>query len=264
MVYGLIQGMIGKLVFWWLASMILVHADPASHDRLAQGVSRFQDAYRTWDSSGFDAAAKDFQQAVTQDPKSATCRYWLGAAHFHRMLQLQNRDSGQADLEAGETEMQKAIDTLEAAVEINPNHAEAHAILGTLYGMKINGGFLRAIRYGPSVQDHQKQAILHGAKNPRVQYLLGTGLLHTAGDDTDRLEALKSLLLAEALFDAEENQNRGPTDPRWGKDACLTFIGQIFAQLHKPEQAKDYFRKALRARPNNLIAKSGLAKLSAR
>ena len=130
--------------------------------------------------------------------------------------------------------------------------------------MKINGSFLRAIRYGPSVQDHQKQAILHGAKNPRVQYLLGTGLLHTAGNDTDRLEALKSLLLAEALFDAEENQNRAPIDPRWGKDVCLTFIGEIFAQLHRPEQAKDYFRKALRARPNNVMAKSGLAKLSTR
>lgn len=264
MVYGLIQGMIRKLVFWWLGSLVLLHADPACHDRLDQGISRFQKAYRTWDSSEFDAAATDFQQAATLDPKSATCHYWLGTAHFHRMLQLQHRDSGQADLEAGENEMQKAIDALETAVEINPNHAESHAILGTLYGMKINGRFLRAIRYGPSVQYHQKHAILHGAKNPRVQYLLGTGLLHTADNDTDRIEALKSLLLAEFQFDAEEKQNRAPTDPRWGKDVCLTFIGEIFSQLHKPEQAKDYFLKALRARPNNVLAKSGLAKLSAR
>lgn len=264
MVYRLIQGMIGKLVFWWLSSLVMLRADPAPQGILQQGVLRFQEAYRTWDSKGFNAASIDFKQAVTQNPKSATCRYWLGTTHFHRMLQLQNRDSGQADLEAGEDEMQKAIDALEAALEIDPNHAEVHAILGTLYGMKINGSLLRAIRYGPSVQNHQKQALHHGAKNPRVQYLLGTGMLHTASNDADRIEALKSLLLAEALFDAEEKQDRNLTDPRWGKDVCLTFIGQTFAQLHKPGQAKDYFQKALLARPNNLMAKSGLAKLNAR
>jgi len=264
MVYGLIQGMIGKLVLWWLSSLVLLHADAIPQDMLQQGVSRFQEACRTWDSKGFDAATKDFQQAVAQHPKSATCHYWLGTAHFHRMLQLQNRDSGQADLEAGEDEMQNAIAALETAIEIDPNHAEAHAILGTLYGMKINGSLLRAIRFGITVQNHQKQAVHHGAKNPRVQYLLGTGLLHTASNDADRIEALKSLLVAEALFDAEEKQSRALTDPRWGKDACLTFIGQTFAHLHKNEQAKDYYRKALHARPNNLMARSGLAKLSAR
>ena len=264
MVYGLIQGMIGKLVFWWLGSLVLLHADAASHDRLEQGVSKFQEAYRTWDDKGFDAAANDFQQAVTQHPESATCHYWLGTAHFHRMLQLQNRDSGQANLGASEAEMQKAIEALEATIEIAPHHAEAHAILGTLYGMKIDGSFLRAIRYGPTVQNHQKQAIEHGAKNPRVHYLLGTGLFHTADNDPDRLEALKSLLLAEALFDAEEKQDRPATDPRWGKDVCLTFIGQSFAKLHNFHQAKDYFHKALLARPTNLMAKSGLTKLNAR
>lgn len=264
MVYGLIQGMIGKLVIWWLSSLILLHAEAAPQDMLQQGVSRFHEACRTWDGKGFDAATKDFQQAVAQHPKSAVCHYWLGTAHFHRMLQRQHHDPVQVDLEAGEDEMQHAIDALEATLEIDPNHAEAHAILGTLYGMKINGSLLRAIRFGVTVQYHQKQAVHHGAKNPRVQYLLGTGLLHTASNDADRIEALKSLLLAEALFDVEEKQNLPLTAPRWGKDACLTFIGQTFDQLHKPEQAKEYFRKSLRIRPNNLMAKSGLAKLNAR
>ncbi len=256
--------MIGKLACAWLGSLVLLHASTSPDGGLAKAVAGFHDTCRTWDPKGFESAIGAFQQLATRHPESARCHYWLGTAHFHRMLQLQKQTTDEAKAKDSAEHMQKAIDALEAAVGIDPQHAEAHAILGTLYGMRINSSFLRAIRFGVTVQKHHKQALLHGAKNPRVQYLLGAGLLHTAGNDADRIEALKSLLLAEALFEAEEKQKPAPTDPRWGKDACLAFIGQTFALLHRPAEAEDYFRKTLRARPNHSIARAGLEALQTR
>ena len=78
------------------------------------------------------------------------------------------------------------------------------------------------------------------------------------------LEALKTLLLAEALYKDEAKQKRKALEPAWGRDACLAFIGEAFSQLHKADKARDYFRKALAERPNNRMAKAGLAKLNAR
>jgi tetratricopeptide (TPR) repeat protein len=227
---------------------------------LSHGIEKFQAAYQAWDADGFGNAAEDFRKAVKSDPQSSICQYWLGVSHFHSMLQLRSLNDASQEA-AALSQMTAAENALEAAVAINPNDAESHALLATLSGMRIDGNFIRALRYGPSIQQHQKHALASGAKNPRVQYLLGVALLKTADDNNDRNEALKALLLAESLFDAESKAGAGPDQPTWGRDACLTFIGQAHAELGNRDDAIAYYKKALLARSNNPPAKAGLAKL---
>ena len=160
--------------------------------------------------------------------------------------------------------MDDAVDALETAVRLDPRHAESHALLGTLYGMKIHGSMLRALRYGPSVQEHQKLALELGPRNPRVRYLLGTGRFHLAKDPAARREALHTLLEAEKLFAAEAATPAKPFDPRWGRSSCLTFIGRASESLGHNEQAADYFRKALAIHPADHHARDGLARVTSR
>ena len=190
--------------------------------------------------------------------------YWLGTAQFHRMLQLQHSPFAPTNKPAIDAALDAAVQALTTAVKLDERHAESHALLGTLYGMKINGSLLRAAWFGPRVAKQRELALKYGADNPRVRYLLGMCQFHTAKKTTDWQETLKTLLLAEKLFEAEAKVSVGSLEPRWGHDACLTFIGRTYESLGQPDKAAEYYRKALAIHPADHLAKEGLERISTR
>jgi tetratricopeptide (TPR) repeat protein len=251
----------------WFGTLImfaalLARANEAVEQLCQEGVKRFNSAYQAWDGSQFAAAAGLFRQASTNAHASSTNFYWLGTAHFHHMLQLQHQPAASSNTLAAAAAMDAALNALEQAVKLNPRDAESHALLGTLYGMKIDGNLIRGARFGPRVAEHRKQALEFGPKNPRVQYLLGTCQFHTAKKAAAWRKALATFLEAEALFAAEVRTPPGPLDPRWGQDSCLTFIGRTYERLGDRNQASDYYRKALARRPSDHLAKDGLARVT--
>jgi tetratricopeptide (TPR) repeat protein len=252
----------------WLASLILFTAvlarSDVSADRLtAAGIAEFTAAYKDWDGQRFGAAADLFRQASTNAPASSSNYYWLGAAEFHRMLQLQNAPGAATNTVAAIGAMDAALAALLTAVKLDERDAESHALLGTIYGMKIDGNLLRAARFGPRVGQHQRKALEFGAQNPRVRYLLGTCQFHMAKKRAAQQEALATLLLAEKLFREEAQRAPGPLEPRWGLSSCLTFIGRTYELLGQPPEAAAYFRKALSAHPADRLAQEGLARVTA-
>lgn len=254
--------MIRVMSMLMLCSVLLARAESAADQLTAAGIAEFTAAYQTWDGAGFAAAAETFRRATTAASATATNFYWLGVAEFHRMLQLQNAPGSETNKVARAVAMESAVAALTAALKLDERHAESHALLGTLYGMKIDGNLLRAARFGPRVAKHRSAALKFGADNPRVQYLLGMCQFHTATKPAGWREALATLLAAEKLFQAEAKTAAGPLDPRWGHDSCLTFIGRTYELLGQPKEAGDYYRKALAIRPANLLAKEGLNRVS--
>jgi tetratricopeptide (TPR) repeat protein len=247
----------------WLAIWILWAALLARADRLTlAGVAEFTAAYRAWDGQRFATAADLFRQATTNAPGSSTNSYWLGAAQFHRMLQLRSLPPSQTNTLAASEAMDAALAALNTAVALDARDAESHALLGTLYGMKIDGNWIRGARFGPRVQKHRAHALEFGTENPRVRYLLGTCQFHTARKPAAQREALASFLAAEQLFLAEARRAAEPLEPRWGQSTCLTFIGRTYELLGQPAAAAAYFRKALTQHPADHLAKDGLARVS--
>ena len=251
-----------RVAIWFFLSAGLARANENSDHLLVAGIKEFTAAYKDWDGQRFGAAADLFRQATTNAPASCTNYYWLGAAEFHHMLQLQNRPASTTNTVAAAAAMDAALAALETAVKLDEGHAESHALLGTLYGMKINGNLLRAARFGPRVAKHQKKAMEFGAQNPRVRYLLGTCQFHTAKRPSAQQEALATLLAAEILFATEARRVGGPLEPRWGRSSCLTFIGRTYEQLGQRAAAADYFRKALAEHPVDHMAREGLARVA--
>jgi len=254
--------MIGKAILFLISSLMLIRADPATDKLTTSGIDEFSAAYQTWDAARFGKSAEWFRQAAAREPGSAINHYWRGAALFHQMLQLRNPPNAKPDNKAADAAMDAAVASLETAIKLDSTHAESHALVGTLYGMKINGSMIRAIRFGPSVQDHQKEALKHGAKNPRTIYLLGTGQFHTAENAASRREALNTLLAAEKLFTAEANKPAKPFEPRWGYSSCLTFIARSYESLGLKAEAITYFKKALAEHPADHVAKEGIKRLT--
>ena len=241
---------------------LLMQAEDRADKLAAAGITEFTAAYQAWDGDRFGAAAELFRQATTNAPSSSTFFYWLGAAQFHRLLQFQTQPASRTNQLAAEGAMDAALAALSSAIKLDERHAESHALLGTLYGMKIDDNTLRALRFGPRVAKHQKKALEFGSENPRVRYLLGTCQFHTAKKPAAQREALTTLLAADALYIKEAGRAAGPLEPRWGRSSCLTFIGRSYELLGQGPEAADYFRKALAEHPADRIAKEGLARVT--
>ncbi len=251
----------------WLPILILFTTLSARADGLADpltvaGIAEFTAAYQAWDGERFSAAAELFRQASTNSPAACTNFYWLGTALFHRMLQLQHAPANPTNTPAAEAAMDAAVDALKTAAKLCPGHAESHALLGTLYGMKINGGVVRAAWFGPRLAKHRDQALEFGANDPRVQYLLGMCEFHTAKKPGAWRETLTTLLAAEKLFEAEAEVAGGPLEPRWGRSSCRTFIGRTYEALGERAKAAEYYRKALAEHPVDHLARDGLKRVT--
>lgn len=247
----------------FFASLLALSANEASDKKTTEGVRLFSEAYRTWDGDAFAKATEAFTQATRSDPHSAEARYWLGVSRFHRMLYFQHHARAQALEEHAATEREAAIQAFEHLLQSSPNHAEGHALLGTLLGMKIKGGMFRAIRYGPALQSHQKSALQSGPNNPRVRYLSGVGLFHVADNADEYRKALCELQTAEKLFIQESQKTPKALEPRWGHSSCLTFLGLTLEKLGRKPEAVTRFQRALALHPADHNAKNALHRLGA-
>jgi tetratricopeptide (TPR) repeat protein len=254
--------MIRVLTILLLLAAPVARADSAADKLTMAGIAEFTNAYKAWDGARFATAATLFQQACTNATATVTNYYWLGAAEFHRLLELMGRPASSTNKPATGAALDAAVDALTQAVKLDGSHAESHALLGTLYGMKISDNVLRAAWLGPRVQHELKLALATGATNPRVQYLLGMSQFYTALRNASRREALTNLLAAEKLFEAEAKTAAAPLEPRWGRDSCLTFIGSSYEKLGQRAEAEAYFRKALVMHPQDGLAQAGLKRVT--
>lgn len=241
--------------------VMLARADDSVAKLTTEGIAKFSAAYQAWDGERFAKAAELFRQASTNTSATVTNFYWLGAAQFHRMLQLQNSPGSSTNKVAAALALDAAVEALLTAVKLDEKHAESHALLGTLYGMKIGNSVLRAAWYGPRVVKHRDLAIALGAENPRVRYLFGMCQFHTASKPAAWQETLATLLAAEKLFETESKRANDSTEPRWGRSSCLTFIGETYERLGQKAKAAEYFRKALAEHPADHLAKAGLTRV---
>lgn len=253
----------------WLFILLLFMARPAKADGPADeltvaGIAEFNAAYQTWDGKRFAAAEELFRRATTNAAANVTNYYWLGVARFHRLLQLQTSPGSSTNRAAATAVQRAAIAALTTAVKLNDQDSASHALLGTLYGMKINGNVVRAAWFGPRVAKHRDAALKSGAADPRVQYLLGMCQFHTAKKPAAWREALTTLQVAEKLFATEAERPAALLEPRWGRDSCLTFIGCAHEKLGQRAEAAAYFRKALNLHPQDQIAQGGLARVENR
>ncbi len=243
-----------------LMTALLVRADSVADRLTAGGIAEFTAAYQAWDGARFETAAQLFRQASTRTPETAASFYWLGVAEFHRTLQLNTQPTNSA---AAARTLDTAVADLNTALRLDSTNPETHALLGTLYGMKINGNPLRAVWFGPRLVRHRARALEFGMDNPRVQYLLGMCQFHMAGKPEAWSEALATLQRAEKLFNAESKSAPAPLAPRWGHDSCLTFIGRTCESLGRRTEAVDYFHRALALHPGDSVALAGLERLRA-
>ncbi len=258
---------LGTLLF---CLVLAFHAVPSKHDRsvqniealLLKGISTFQDAYDRWDRKDFYKAHAIFEKVANIAPDSVSGYYWKGVSEFYILTQALYSTDKYKDPEIASEYLDAGIETFRKALEISDSCAECHALLATFYGIAISRNAFRAVTLGPRVQDHMDKALALDSDNPRIHYLAGMSYLFTPGflgGGVDK--AMEYLQKAEAFYSRETKEDLPPTAPRWGHSTALAFLGRAYEENDDEKLAVEYFRKALKVNPRDLIAKDGIKRL---
>lgn len=210
----------------------------------------------TWQPSAFEAPIRQLTEICRTSAEPAPW-YWSAVAQFHRLLCLR---SAQGDA-AGAELVEETVRTLDRALVLKPQDAECHVMRGALNGMKIARQPAAALWLGGKVLADQRQALEFGRGNPRVRYLNGISI-YRASKGKDAEKALKELLEAETLFQAESQQPSVPLAPRWGYDHCLFLIGEVYEAEKNSAKATEYYGKALSQNPQLERARLALRRIT--
>lgn len=152
---------------------------------------------------------------------------------------------------SGKAERGKLLEEAEAALRLtlraNPQDAEAHALLGAVYGAQISLTPLKALTLGPRVASAFAEAEKLAPGNPRVSLQKGISLFFVPRAFGGGPEAsLRELRRAEALFAREP---AGKPWPNWGRPDVLAWLGRALAEKGDREAARAAYERALALEP---------------
>jgi tetratricopeptide (TPR) repeat protein len=144
-----------------------------------------EEARTTLNEKSLNDARTSFQQLPQKD--AAYFYYALARVDSYRSTAAQLRN----DKKAASAALDQAIDEAQQALKLDDHSATAHALLGDLYGQKIElgVGMMLGARFGPKIVAENKRALELEPNNPRVlaslgrQYLLAPKMF---GGDIDK------------------------------------------------------------------------------
>lgn len=170
-------------------------------------------------------------------------------AHYYRGYSNYRLNSSFPNIKEDQKEkyLEQAVKMLEEALEIDPEFAEAQALLGSCYGQMADGIF-SGMKYGPKSEKAMEKAKELAPDNPRVVMLDAIGTLFKPsmfGGSTEG--AIKGFERAAGLF--ENWQPPNVFAPRWGHAEVYAWLGQAYAMDEQYEKARKAYREALKVKP---------------
>ena len=206
------------------------------HDMLERGVT-------SGDVDAMQQARALFERIASASDGAVWAHYYVGLANYRIATRFLDSDEDRA-----EALIDDGIDHLDAAIEIQPELAEAHALLSTLYGLKARGGAFSGMRYGPRADNAITQAQQLAPDNPRVLLLNAVSLLNKPSRwGGDREEAIAELNRAIQQFAAAPSDDA--LRPQWGHADAYAWLGIAHMKDGATAQARDAFEQALAVRP---------------
>ena len=145
-----------------------------------------------------------------------------------------------------EQAIDNAIKELTTLVELDPNDAEAWALLSQCYAMKIHLLPQEMKTLGKKYYNALKTAEKLDANNPRVKLFLAMKSFHTPKKfGGSKQKALELINQSISYFEEDENSNY-----HWGEAEAYVWRGLIYKRLKQPTKAKADFETALEIAPN--------------
>jgi len=181
------------------ATCLAQAADPM----LEQGLSLLEDGRTTLDGAALTRAQDYFGKLTRQNADRALFFYELARVNFYRCEAY----SAHGDKKNAEHALDAAIENVQQSLKLNEKSADAHSLLGDLYGRKISFGMamFAGPKFGPKSQAEDQRALELDGNNPRVFASLGRRYLNApkmfGGDVEKAIESFRKSTQLDPRFD---------------------------------------------------------------
>lgn len=198
------------------------------------------------------AARATFERTLADAGLAAWSHYYLALADYRIAGLLSEESKDQAS-----EHLKVAVEHLKKATEIDPQAAEAYALLSSVYGLQVGLSPMKSMFIGPKVGKAVQKAKQIAPDNPRVVLSAALNDFNTPemfGGSKEK--GLQGFQRAVELFAQQE-----PTDsiqPVWGHREAYAWLGIAYQDLGELESARAAFEKALEIDPDFGWVKDGL------
>ncbi|HTO92007.1 MAG TPA: hypothetical protein VMJ70_12820 [Candidatus Sulfotelmatobacter sp.] len=217
-------------------------ADPSAIASLRR---ELQTAVNRGDASALRSVRARFSALAQADPKDARVQYWVAVSSWRVLPFLIGTDKKLATEIAND-----AMARADQALAIDSKFAEALAVKAGVQGMMISLEPNSMMTLGPQSGANLARAAGLQPDNPRIHLLAGISTLHKpaqfgggAKPSLDEFRRANALFAKEAVPDS--------TAPDWGRDDALLWTGRAQMELRDFAAARESFRAAVAANPDN-------------
>lgn len=211
----------------------------------SQLTTRLEKAAIDGATNDLKAIRADLMQRITAPGRDEAALRYAAAYAAYRLVNL----PGVTDKEKTAL-LDDAIAQLQAVVKRNPKDAEAHALLGSVYGLQIAAApFVRGMTLGPRANAALDRAAEIDGGNPRVLLVQGVSAFNTPamfGGGTDKAEQF----LRRSL-DRFATEPANKPWPNWGRFDAHVWLGQALLQKGNRAGARAEYDQARTLAPNS-------------
>ena len=216
-----------------------------------EGKELLQQAIDSSNPDQLHKARKLFEQARQNSHHEEFALYYLALCEYRLATLFAATPDEQTQC------INRTIEHLKGAIELEDNFSDAHALLASAYGQKLGLKPHLGMALGPETKRVLEKSKRLEGNNPRVVLIDGMSDYYTPsmfGGDKQR--AISKMEHALELFAKEEI--RDPFQPSWGYDEACAQLGIMRQEAGDIEGAREAFVKALDVNPNNGWVKSQL------
>ena len=190
------------------------------------------------------AARATFERTLADAGLAAWSHYYLALADF-RIANLLREESKEQAAE----HLKTAVEHLQKATKIDPQAAEAYALLSSVYGRQVGMSPMKSMFIGPKLGKAIQKAQQLAPDNPRVVLSAAISDFNTPemfGGSKEK--GLQGFQRAAELFAQEEPTD--PIQPVWGHSEAYAWLGIAYQGQGELESARSAFEKALEVDPD--------------
>ena len=222
-----------------------------SESPFVEGKKLLKQAIDSFNPDHLYEAQKLFDRARQDGHHEEFALYHLALCEYHLATLFASTPDEQAE------GINRTIEHLKEAIELEDNFSDAHALLARAYGQKLGLKPHLGMALGPETKRVIEKSKRLDGNNPRVVLIDGISDYYTpAVFGGDKQRAISKMEQALELFAKEEI--RDSFQPSWGYDEACAHLGIMRREAGNIEGARAAFVKALAVNPNNDWVKSHL------
>ena len=193
------------------------------------------------------AAKAAFERILADTSLAAWGHYYIALADYRIADYL--LAAGEESKGTASEHLKATVEHLQKATEINPQAAEAYALLASAYGRQIGLNPIKGMVLGRRAQQALKKAVQLAPDNPRVVLCTAIRDFNTPGMfGGSKEKGLQGFQRAAELFAREEPTD--PIHPAWGHSRTYAWLGLAYQDRGELALARAAFAKALAINPD--------------